>query len=79
MGHVGAGVVVSEALALAACACIAIAAVLLCGGAHGILRAMGDLPAPMVATASSYLTICALGLPFAVSNAVMQACALRPQ
>lgn len=68
------GVVVSEALALSAAICIAIAAVLLVA-TPAFFGAVASLSPEMIATATEYVRWRAVGLPFAIGYSVMQACA----
>jgi Na+-driven multidrug efflux pump len=67
-----AGAVVSEALALSTVICVMITTVLLVA-TPDILRAIAPLPPDMVATASEYIRVRAIGLPFALGYSVMQA------
>ena len=71
-----AGVVVSEALALSAAICVAIAAVLLVA-TPTFFGAVASLSPDMIATATEYVRWRAVGLPFSIGYSVMQACALH--
>eukprot|EP00892_Ulva_mutabilis_P003739 jgi/Ulvmu1/1737/UM117_0014.1 len=67
-----AGAVVSEALALSAVICVAIAGVLL-AATPAFFTAVASLSPEMITTAAAYVRWRALGLPFAVGYSVMQA------